>query len=105
MGNFEGIGLQTRWGDGNFNPTYTDLKNALDELKQRDDEHSETWISNDYEDVLSVNQDLVVKFYNFEDDKNILSKQVDSLQEAYDIWVIFCEGDIDKVKDILKGKT
>ena len=44
---FENISLVTRWGDGVRKPTEEDLRNALDELVIRDDEHEATWIEDE----------------------------------------------------------
>lgn len=55
------IYLQKAWGDPIENPTLADIRTAISEMKQMDEEHGAFWmVTEDEEMILEVQKDLRV---------------------------------------------
>ena len=96
------IELQTRWGDGNRHPSIVDLKNAVNELKQKDDEHPCAFISDEFGDVVEAYQDGRVVYYSLDTPDKRHETKVDEIEKVLDIWLLFCEGKQNELDQLFK---
>ena len=95
--------LQKAWGDSVDNVTIEDVKVAIAEMQNMNEEHGAFWVGicNDEESILETNKDLsVVGNFADEPDKEIkaIFKTWTDIENAYRY---FLSGDFDKVKAIL----
>jgi hypothetical protein len=93
--------LQTRWGDGVENPTIDELRAALAELDTPDNEHPNTWLSDEDEWAVDVYESgLVIFSHQFED---ICKRQNISRDEALALWLLLQQGKREEIRQKLSS--
>ena len=85
------VELQTRWGDGNRNPSLDDLRNAVKELYKKDDSHPCAFVSDEFGYVIEAYQDGKVWYFNLDYPNRKKEIKVDNLDDVFSIWISFCE--------------
>ena len=94
--------LQRAWSDGVYNINIEDVKIAIEELKEMDDEHGAIWVSvikND-ENVIEVDKDLTLTII-FEEREPINAK-LNSWQEVIDLYQLLLNQKFDDIINLLK---
>lgn len=94
--------LQRAWSDGVNNINIEDVKIAIEELKEMDDEHGAIWVSvikND-ENVIEVNKDLTITII-FEEQEPINAK-LNSWQEVIDLYQLLLNQKFDDIIHLLR---
>jgi hypothetical protein len=95
--------LQKAWSDPLDNVTIEDVKAAIREIQDMDEEHGSFWVGviNEDENVLETNKDLSL-IAIFSDKPDIqFRKQADSWTQIEDLYRMFLKGDLDAVKAAL----
>lgn len=97
--------LQTAWGDSLDNISINDVRDAISEVQNMDDEHGVFWVGlfNNDENVLEVHKDLTI-IGVFEDapDFEIISKGK-NWAEIENLYLLLLNGRIDELKKYLSG--
>lgn len=83
--------LETRWGGGPDNPTEDQLRSALAELSTLDEEHPDTWLSDEDGWTVIVDQTGLVTFMDPE--KEVARREGFSTDEALNLWLLLQQGD------------
>jgi hypothetical protein len=95
------IGLVTRWGGAEENPTLEQLRAALGELDTHDAEHPNTWLSdNDGWTVDVYETGLVIFTHKFED---ICERRDVPRDEALQLWLLLQQGKRDEIRQRLSA--
>ena len=95
------IGLVTRWGGGEENPTLEQLRAALAELDTPDQEHPSTWLSDDEGWTLDVYESGLVIFSHQSD--RICERRQVSKSEALELWLLLQKGQYDEIRQRLSA--
>ncbi len=89
--------LQRAWSDGIDNVNIQDVKTALNELKEMDDEHGVIWVSvlNGEENIIEVHKDLsiIVDFDNHE----IITTNLNNWQEVIELYQLLLDKKFDEI--------
>lgn len=89
--------LQRAWSDGIDNVNIHDVKTALNELKEMDDEHGVIWVSvlNGEENIIEVHKDLsiIVDFDNHE----IITTNLNNWQEVIELYQLLLDKKFDEI--------
>jgi hypothetical protein len=94
-------GLQTRWGDGQENPTVEEMRAALAELDTPDMEHPSTWLSDDDGWTVDVYESgLVIFSHQFED---ICERRELTRDDALELWLLLQQGRRDEIRQRLSA--
>jgi hypothetical protein len=94
--------LQRAWSDSIDNINIEDVKIAIAELKEMDDEHGAFWVSvikND-ENVIEVNKDLTITII-FEEREPINAK-LNSWEEVIDLYRLLLDQKFDDIIRLVK---
>jgi hypothetical protein len=95
------MGLVTRWGGGEENPTLEQLRGALAELNTPDLEHPSTWLSDDDGWTVEVYESgLVIFSHQFDD---ICERRGVSRDEALELWLLLQQGRHDEIRQRLSA--
>lgn len=96
--------LQRAWSDAIDNVKIDDVKIAISETLEMDDEHGAFWVSiiiND-ENILEMNKNFEI-IGVFEDNNDVqFKKKFESIEEIIALYEIFLNEDFNKVKSILR---
>ncbi len=96
--------LQRAWSDAIDNVKIDDVKIAISETLEMDDEHGAFWVSitiND-ENILEMNKNFEI-IGVFEDNNDVqFKKKFESIEEIIALYKIFLNEDFNKVKSILR---
>ena len=96
--------LQRAWSDAIDNVKIDDVKIAINETLEMDDEHGAFWVSiiiND-ENILEMNKNFEI-IGVFEDNNDIqFKRKFESIEEIIALYEIFLNEDFNKVKSILR---
>jgi hypothetical protein len=87
-------------GNSVDNPTMQDVRNAILETINMDDEHGAFWVSNGYDEetVLETHKDLsIIGIFPGPSEQQIKSK-LQSWNEVEELYEVFLSGDFDQVK-------
>ena len=98
------IYLQTLWGDSTDNATLEDVQKAILKLQKMDDEHAAFWvgIENEGESILEIHKDLTIIAVFENDPKNEITKQGSDWKEIENLYRLFLNDELDKVKTLLQ---
>lgn len=94
--------LQRAWSDAMENVNIEDIKLAIQELKEMDDEHGAIWVSvikND-ENVIEVEKDLST-YIHFEEQETISTK-LNSWEEVIELYKLLLDQKFDEIISIVK---
>ena len=94
-------GLETRWGGGPENPTVEEMRAALAELDTPDEEHPNTWLSDDEGWTVDVYEGGLVIFSH--EDEVICERQEVTPGEALELWLLLQQGRRDEIKQRLSA--
>ena len=98
--------LQKAWSDSIDNVTIDDIKTAIDEIQEMDEEHGAFWVGVVYEDenVLETSKDLSVVAIFSDEPEVQFKKQADNWTQIENLYSMFLKGDIEAVKTTLENK-
>src|SRR5262249_19114920 len=86
--------LQRRWGEGTRNPTEAELAAALDEMKQRDSEHPDCWLSDENGWTLTIHEDQQIVLENVESGEGPWHQKNQTTDTVLALWRLLQAGDI-----------
>ena len=92
--------LTKRWGEGVANPSENDLMSALDELKQRDPEHPDCWVSDESGWSLSAHEGGLVVLENIETGEGPWHMRGIPPHAVLEYWGMLITGDIASLKGL-----
>jgi hypothetical protein len=98
--------LQKAWSDPLNNVTIDDLKTAIEEIQQMDEEHGAFWVGVIYEEqnVLETSKNLNV-IAVFSDHPEVqFKKQADNWTQIENLYSMFLKGDLEAVKTALENE-
>ena len=93
--------LQTRWGDGQENPTVEEMRAALAELDVPDSEHPSCWLSDEAEWTVDVYESRLVIFSH--EGEGICERRDVERNEALELWLLLQQGRRDEIRQRLSG--
>lgn len=94
-------GLETRWGSGPDNPTREQMLAALAELDTPDQEHPNTFLTDDDGWMVDVYETgLVIFSHQYED---ICERENVTRDEALELWLLLQQGKHDDIKQKLEA--
>ena len=85
-----------RWGGGPENPTVEEMRIALAELDTPDEEHPNTWLTDDDGWTVDVYEGGLVIFSH--DDETICQKNGVSQAETLELWLLLQRGRRDEIR-------
>lgn len=94
-------GLETRWGSGPENPTIAEMRAALAELNTSDQEHPNTWLSDNDGWTVDVYESGLVIFSH--QSENICQRRGVSRDEALELWLLLQRGKHDEIRQRLSA--
>jgi hypothetical protein len=86
--------LTKRWGEGIANPSDNDLVAALEELKEKDPEHPDCWVSDDAGWSIAAHEGGLVTFENVETGEGPWHMRGVSPSAVHQYWRTLISGDI-----------
>lgn len=97
--------IEKAWGDHVDSATMDDVRVAIKETNNMDDEHGAFWVRhNENENVLEVHKDLEI-FYVFNDNlDDQLKTKLNSWQEAEYLYEQFLDNNYEQVKSFIEEK-
>ena len=100
------IYLEKAWGGTINNPTTDDIKNAIAETIQMDDEHGAFWVGivADFEIALEVNKDLIVRGNFTETFSEQIKGKFEDWDEILELFNFFINLELDKVSMLIDAK-
>lgn len=97
--------IEKAWGDHVDNATMVDIRVAIKETINMDDEHGAFWIGhNENENVLEIHKDLEI-FYAFNDNlDDQLKTKLDSWQEVENLYEQFLNDNYGQIKSFIEAR-
>lgn len=97
--------LQKAWGEGLDSVTIEDVRQAISETIEMDDEHGAFWVGivEDEEIILEAQKDLFITLI-YEDNLAIKAKLTD-WTEIEEVYKLFLEKDFNRVKTTLEANS
>lgn len=81
-----------------------DVKVAISEIKDMDDEHGAFWVGHTtYEDVLEAHKDLKVIYAVNDNPENELIARFKSWEEIDNLYQLFLNSEFEMVKEVVKN--
>lgn len=95
--------LEKAWGESVDKPTIDDVKSAIIETKQMDEEHGAFWVGvfgeNDEEIVLEVDKNLKTTLLLNPDSYEEITKLAESWDKVIESYINLLNGEIEQIKD------
>ena len=89
--------LETRWGGGPENPSVDELRAALAELAVSDEEHPDTWLSDQKGWCVIVNESGQVMLTD--DSGNCIIRRIGvSNEQALELWQLLQRGKVEEIQ-------
>lgn len=92
------IYLETRWDGSRESPTVETMRKALQELRRRDPEHPDTWLSDDDGWTISVTETGTVTLDHETREQGPWHMTKVSTDDALKLWLLLAEGRIDEIR-------
>jgi hypothetical protein len=98
--------IEKAWGDHVANATMDDIRVAINETINMDNEHGAFWVGHDEnENVLEVHKDLEI-FYVFNDNLDEqLKTKLNSWQEVENLYQQFFDDKYDHIKGFIEARV
>ena len=98
--------IEKAWGDQVENATMDDLRNAIRETINMDEEHGAFWVGHyENENVLEVHKNMEI-FYVFSDNLNEqLRAKLNSWKDVEFLYQQFFDDNYDQVKKIIEARS
>ncbi|NEU08634.1 hypothetical protein GZH53_09955 [Flavihumibacter sp. R14] len=98
------IYLQKAWSDPLDNVSINDVKTAIHEIKDMDEEHGAFWVGVIYEDenILETHKDLSVMAVFSDEPEVQFRKQADNWTQIEDLYSMFLKGELEALKTALE---
>lgn len=96
------VHLTNRWGESFANPTEAQLKEALEDLNEPDEDAPDAWLSDDDGWTVSVFENGDVVLQNVETTQGPWHRLATSRVTALSFWQLLAAGDIDGLKERIK---
>lgn len=94
--------LETRWGGGPENPSVDELRSALAELAVSDEEHPDTWLTDQNGWCVIVNESGLVMLTNDSGDCTFRRTGV-SNEQALELWLLLQRGKVEEIQRCLSA--
>jgi hypothetical protein len=95
--------IEKAWGESVDNATIDDIRVAIQETINMDDEHGAFWVTHDEnESVLEVHKDLIILYCYKEEDE--LKTRLTTWDEVEHLNKLFFDNDFEQVKTIIKNR-
>lgn len=95
--------IEKAWGDSVENVTMDDIKTAIKETIDMDDEHGAFWIKHDdFENVLEVHKDLKLFYIYGDNPSDQLYVKLSSWDEIKKLYKYFLENNFEKIEREIK---
>ena len=97
--------IEKAWGDHVENATMDDVRVAIKETLDMDDEHGAFWVGHyENENVLEVHKDLEIFYVSGNDLSNQLKTKLNSWTEAEFLYQQFLDDNYEKVKNFIEAR-
>jgi hypothetical protein len=100
--------IEKAWGDSVDNATMDDIKVAIRETTEMDDEHGAFWVGNNDSDnhyIMEIRKDLML-FFNINDNpKDQLAVRLHSWAEVESLYRLFLDNHYEQIEREIKQKV
>ncbi|MCC5849960.1 MAG: hypothetical protein JJU29_17885 [Verrucomicrobia bacterium] len=90
--------VQTRWGSSEDNPSEARMREIIQELDTPDQEHPDTWLSDDFGWTLTVSEKGVVVWENMEEETDPRYQENVSRDESLRLWLLLANGNYNEIE-------